>query len=571
LTCLNLVGLARPDSLFFTWTTFGMFITLQFPFVDLRQFLIESPYFVPARLSAKQDETIDLEGVAAEKFVRCFGHFTLRGKVPDLSGTLGAKKIPVKKKAYQPTDADDAYNKLPLGDIWQDEYLYASTRRALRFDHLEKQVIAEGKLQNPRVKVRAFRFSPYDPSSKLWSPCMRVETGILFDVPKPLEGNELIEALTAFAKLKTRVPVYEKEGAGKQAIVEKPIKLQQGTLIEQQKTLAKLIVNGTTAQNIEKVHKEMVMYGEPLLAVHYASGEIKALPSNVITLPKSITGDTTISYCPLKKPRLGIWLFGLPGANKKTPSSVIKREAARNNTIAIMRYWGELQAAVALRSAVLSDAFEFSVKENSLLQQYVNRATNFLFSGSWHGARLDMIRNIIDAHQAALPAKKKEIEKALMEFRKQVGEKFMKIGTKKPGIFVSYSHLDAAFLGEIREAINIHYQTEQINYFDDNCIKPGEEWDPKIKEALENTNIAVLLVSDNFLKSEYIQNIEKKKLIDLYQRRKTKIISLLLNGEIPKKGSLSNLEFLNKNKPFITCTPEEKQNILISLQTALKS
>jgi TIR domain len=305
--------------------------------------------------------------------------------------------------------------------------------------------------------------------------------------------------------------------------------------------------------------------------VHYAPDEIISLPSTVITLPKSKTGGATISYCPLKNSNLGIWLFGLPYTRLNNKTAAAKREAIRNNTIAILRYWSELQAAVAVRNVVLSNAFGFSKKGQDLLERYLKEINSFLFSAKWHGAPMDMIRNIMDAYQSAIPGNFQDIENAMKAFRRQVGANFMKIGLRKPGIFVSYSHLDAEFLDDIREAINIHYQTQQITYFDDTFIKPGEEWDPKIKNALENATIAVLLVSENFLKSEYIQTIEQKKLVDLNQRQKTKIISLLLSGKVPEKGSLSNLLFINGNQPFTTCTPEEKQNILALLQAALKS
>lgn len=548
-----------------------MFITLQLPFVDLRRFLINPPDFVPKRPAEFEPAISDYEKIADDEFVRWFGHYRLRGYIPKISDNAEIKTSTKKKKVYNPTETDIDYYNLNLNDLWQDEYLYASTKRGLRFDNSEKLELIEGKLRNPRVKVRALRFSPYDPTKKVWSPCMRIETGILYDVSAPLTGDEIIKAVSEFTRIKTCVPVIERDGAGKQAIVVKPARLRKSTLLEQHKALANLIVNGTTAQNIEMVHQEMVMPGEPLLSLHYNPGEIESLPSTVITLPKSLTRNTTISYCPLKNPRIGLWLFELPFNFLENKKAMKKRETIRNNTIAIMRYWSEMQAAIALRSAVSSNAFAFSNIENGLLQQYVNKITNFVLSGSWHGARLDMIRNIINAHQLALPDKKPIIDQTLTQFKRQIAEKLMQVGVSKPGIFVSYSHLDAAFLDEIREAINDRYQTDQITYFDDTFIGIGKEWDRTIKDALENTNIAILLISDNFLKSAYIQTIEQQKLIDRYKRGKLKIIPVLLDGKVPEKGSLSSLQFINANKPLKACTKEEKQNILISLQTELKS
>ncbi|MBD0332802.1 MAG: toll/interleukin-1 receptor domain-containing protein [Chitinophagaceae bacterium] len=544
-----------------------MFITLQFPFVDLRRFLLYPPDFVPKRTSILNPAITDFERIAANEYVRCFGHYKLRGYIPKIGDTSEEKIAPKDKDLYEPTDTDDDWNLLNLENIWQDEYLYASAQRGLRFEQLEKQELVAGKLRNPRAKVRALRFSPFDPTNKLWSPCMRIETGIMFDVPKALEGSEIVTAVREFTKLKACVPVYEREGAGKNAIVKR--RLQKGPLIEQHKRLARLIVNGTTAQHIERVHNDMVMPGEPLLSVHYTPDEITSLPSTVITLPESLTRNTSISYHPLKSPRMGLWLFGLPYSFIDNRIGMKKRETIRNNTIAIMRYWSELQAIIVLRSAVTSNAFEFSIKENNLFQDYVNKATNFLLSGSWHGARLDMIRNIINAHQIAVPDKQPIIYDTLKEFRTQIANKLIQVGVSKPNIFVSYSHLDADFLTDIREALNIHYQTNQITYFDDTYITAGEEWERTIRDSLENASAAVLLVSNNFLKSEYIRTIEQPKIIDRFQRGKLKIIPVLLDGKVPEQGFLSPIQFINGNKPFSKCTDDEKQKILNSLKIAL--
>lgn len=541
-----------------------MFITLQFPFVDLRRFLLYPPDFVPKRTAILNPAITDFEKIAADQFVRCFGHYRLRGYIPKL------EILPKKKnERFSDSNAENDWKTLRLGDLWQDEYLYASTRRGLRFEQLEKQKLIEGKLRNPRAKVRALRFSPFDPANKFWSPCMRIETGILFETPKALNGNDVLAAVKEFAKLKVCVPVYEKEGAGKQAIVAKPTKLQKGPLIEQHKALARLIVNGTTAQYVERVHTDMVMPGEPLLSVHYTPDEIESLPSNVITLPGSITRDTTISYHPLKSPRMGLWLFGLPHAFENSKKSMKKREIIRNNTIAIMRYWSELQAVIALRSAVTSNSFEFSIRENNLLQDYVNKVTSFLLSGSWHGARLDMIRNIINAHQLAVPEKQPILHETLSEFRKQVAKKLMQVGVSKPNIFVSYSHRDALFLADIKAALETHYQTDQVTYFDDTYITAGEEWERTIRNSLENASAAILLVSDNFLKSEYIKTIEQPQIVDRFQRGKLKIIPVLLDGAVPAQGVLSPIQFINGNKPLSKCTGDEKQQILRSLRVAL--
>ena len=51
---------------------------------------------------------------------------------------VGQNKIKGKKKLY--SGSDEEWQDLNLSGIWHDEYLYVSTRRALRFNFLEKQL-----------------------------------------------------------------------------------------------------------------------------------------------------------------------------------------------------------------------------------------------------------------------------------------------------------------------------------------------------------------------------------------------------------------------------------------------
>ena len=95
-----------------------MFITLQFPFVDLRRFLRYPPDFVPNRPNILNPGILDFERIAATEYVRSFGHYRLRGYVPNFNS----------ERKYH-TDEEDDWRLLNLRDIWQDEYLYASTRR----------------------------------------------------------------------------------------------------------------------------------------------------------------------------------------------------------------------------------------------------------------------------------------------------------------------------------------------------------------------------------------------------------------------------------------------------------
>lgn len=517
-----------------------MFITIQFPFVDLRPFLQNPPMFVPRRLPFNViPRRNDLENLVNKNiFVRHFGKYKLRGYVPVFN----------KKKEHPPVwvlKDEEQWN--TLENLWQDEYLFASTKRGLRFQDIEKKGLLNGKLVTPRVKIRALRFSPFSPFSPLWSPCMRIEIGVLYSVVDPLDGTQLINALIEFLKLKVNVSSYMIDGAGKNAVVTKKRNVTN-LLIDQKKALAELVVYGTTSQTTAKKHPQMVVPGEPLLTVHYFPGELSSLPNNSITLPRNGTEEFKIDYCLLRKHNIRVWLFENPDPLSEPSRMAQKRDAIRNHTIAIMRYWSELQAMLGLRREIIAQSFNFNVKNNDQLENFINKKTNFLMSGYIHGTNLNIIRNVMNSFQFAIPEKLEDTHNAFKDFRRQIREKLTNFSTNDIDIFVSYSHKDLEYLPIVQKALSPFLNSMKIKYFDDTNIKPGDEWETQILHYLENAKCVILLVSNNFKKSKYINYMELPRIIDNYKRGKIIIIPILIKGSIPKEGILNSIQFLNKNE-----------------------
>lgn len=70
-------------------------------------------------------------------------------------------------------------------------------------------------------------------------------------------------------------------------------------------------------------------------------------------------------------------------------------------------------------------------------------------------------------------------------------------------IFVSYSYADEKWRKRFETISKPLSRFEKIQFWSDRDVKAGE-WEPQIEKALKNCIAAVLLVSDNFLASDYI-------------------------------------------------------------------
>jgi formylglycine-generating enzyme required for sulfatase activity len=78
-------------------------------------------------------------------------------------------------------------------------------------------------------------------------------------------------------------------------------------------------------------------------------------------------------------------------------------------------------------------------------------------------------------------------------------------------VFISYSHEDARYLekGSLLGSLR-GLEKENITFWTDREIKTGEHWDDVIKAKIQEADIALVLVSQNFLDSDYCQNVEIK-------------------------------------------------------------
>src|SRR5215217_2164952 len=99
----------------------------------------------------------------------------------------------------------------------------------------------------------------------------------------------------------------------------------------------------------------------------------------------------------------------------------------------------------------------------------------------------------------------------------------------RKGVFISYSHRDGQWLERLNDHLNLYVGEHPVSFWDDKKIRPGDDWLSEIEKALTQAKVAVLLVSKNFLKSEFIGKRELPVIAQAFHSGDLTILWIALN------------------------------------------
>lgn len=99
-------------------------------------------------------------------------------------------------------------------------------------------------------------------------------------------------------------------------------------------------------------------------------------------------------------------------------------------------------------------------------------------------------------------------------------------------IFISYSHLDNAYLDELKVYLKPLQRRGKLVIWTDRELATGEDWDAKIRQALNETAVALMLITPRFLSSEYISATEVPILLGAHQRDEIGLACLYLETSV---------------------------------------
>jgi TIR domain len=132
-----------------------------------------------------------------------------------------------------------------------------------------------------------------------------------------------------------------------------------------------------------------------------------------------------------------------------------------------------------------------------------------------------------------------------------------------PTVFVSYSRADIQCLERLRVHLRPLQREGAIEYWDDGAINAGEKWQEQIEAALARARIAVLLVSADFLASDFVIESELPVLLAAAEERGTTILPAILKPcRFIRDARLSVFQSINDpRRPLLSLPVVEQEEI----------
>ncbi|MDZ8110700.1 MAG: toll/interleukin-1 receptor domain-containing protein [Nostoc sp. DedQUE12a] len=95
-------------------------------------------------------------------------------------------------------------------------------------------------------------------------------------------------------------------------------------------------------------------------------------------------------------------------------------------------------------------------------------------------------------------------------------------------IFFSYSHKDESFREQLETHLSMLKRQGLIKFWHDRMITAGDEWKGQIDKNLNTAHIVLLLITANFLASDYCYDIEMKRAMERHELGEACVIPIIL-------------------------------------------
>ncbi|MCJ7465774.1 MAG: toll/interleukin-1 receptor domain-containing protein [Maribacter sp.] len=122
----------------------------------------------------------------------------------------------------------------------------------------------------------------------------------------------------------------------------------------------------------------------------------------------------------------------------------------------------------------------------------------------------------------------------------------------KPYIFTSYAHKDEELKTEMDKYLKVLKRSGKIDTWNDRALMAGQEWNKEIMDELAKANIILLLISIDFIDSDFIWDKELAEAMKRHEAGTAFVVPIILRKCPWTSQPYAKLQALPRNAQPIT-------------------
>jgi hypothetical protein len=132
-------------------------------------------------------------------------------------------------------------------------------------------------------------------------------------------------------------------------------------------------------------------------------------------------------------------------------------------------------------------------------------------------------------------------------------------------VFISYAHQDESFRDELVKHLRLLEREQLIEVWHDRKIVPGQDWSRAIHDNLASAGIFILLISVDFIDSDYCYGLEMEAALRAAERGDAQVVPVLVRHTAFEAAPFAKLQMLPRNCiPVADFAPHDKAWIEIA-------